>query len=293
MRFLIVTAANENFARLLRDLVGSLFQWGPPAQAELGILDLGLSPDSLTWLSGFSDRIVVPDWDLPVRPALAREQPWLRAMTARPFLPRYFPGYDTYLWLDSDTWVQRWFAIEWLVQAAQSGKLAIIPEVDRCYRHDPMFVQWRIDRLRSYFGPLPAGTLLSEPYFNSGVFALKGNAPHWKLWAEWFQKGLQACEGGVASDQTALNYMLWKEDLPVYPLPSRCNWTCHLALPEYRTSTGLFHEPCLPGDPIGIMHLTSVLKNKLMQTTDSRGQPITVGLGYSSARPVDSLEPGS
>ena len=54
MRFLIVTAANENFARLLRDLVGSLFQWGPPAQAELGILDLGLSPDSLTWLSGFS-----------------------------------------------------------------------------------------------------------------------------------------------------------------------------------------------------------------------------------------------
>ncbi|MGH6976466.1 MAG: hypothetical protein ACREED_05505 [Stellaceae bacterium] len=31
---------------------------------------------------------------------------------AFPFLRRYFPGYDVYLWLDGDTWVQDAEAIE-------------------------------------------------------------------------------------------------------------------------------------------------------------------------------------
>ena len=288
MRLLIVTAANESFAPLLKNLVDSLFQWGPLKQAELGVLDLNLSPETLKWLRGYTDKIVAPKWDLPVNPDLAREKPWLRAMTSRPFLPRYFPGYDTYLWLDADTWVQQWFAIEWLVQAAGTGKMAIIPEIDRFYKHHPTFVQWRIDRLCCYFGSVPISALLTEPYFNSGVFALKGDAPHWELWEKWLWKGLQACGGSVVTDQTALNYTLWKERLPVYPLPSRCNWTCHLALPEYRMSTGLFHEPGLPGDPIGIMHLTSMMKNKSVQVSGANGQLVPVSLGYSAVRPMDA-----
>ena len=287
MRLLIVTAANESFAPLLKNLVSSLFQWGPLRQTELGVLDLDLSPDTLKWLHGYTDKIVIPEWDLPVHPDLARDKPWLRAMTARPFLPRHFPGYDMYLWLDADTWVQQWFAIDWLVEAAQTGKLAIVPEIDRFYKHHLEFVRWRINRLRCYFGSVPINTLLTECYFNSGVFALNGDAPHWELWGKWLWKGLQACGGSVATDQTALNYTLWMERLPIYPLPTRCNWNCHLALPEYRMSTGLFHEPGLPGDPIGIMHLTSEMKNKSVQVGGANGRLVPVSLKYSAARPID------
>ena len=54
MRLLIVTAANESFAPLLKNLVDSLFQWGPLKQAELGVLDLDLSPETLKWLVALS-----------------------------------------------------------------------------------------------------------------------------------------------------------------------------------------------------------------------------------------------
>jgi len=117
--------------------------------------------------------------------------------------------------------------------------------------------------------------------------ALNGDAPHWELWGKWFEKGLQTCGDSVVTDQTALNYMLWKEKLPVYPLPSRCNWACHLAFPGYRLSTGLFHEPGLPGDPIGIMHLTSMMKNKSVHVSGANGELVTVSLRYNAARPID------
>lgn len=284
MRLLIVTAANEGYAPLLRSLVESLHQWGPLKRAELGVLDLDLSPETLRWLQGYTRNIVKPGWDIPLDKAVAKEKPHLRAMTSRPFLPRHFPGYDMYLWLDADTWVQQWTAIEWLVQAAGTGKMAIVPQVDRFYKHTPSAVQWRLDCLRNYFGDVPVEALLVETYMNSGVFALNADAPHWDLWGSWFRKGLENAKGMFATDQTALNFTLWKERLPVYPLPARCNWTCHLALPEFRMSDGLFHEPGIPGDPIGIVHLTARMKDQTVPVRDASGQVVQVGLRFDPKR---------
>lgn len=285
MRILIVTAANEAFSPLLRSLVESLHQWGPLRRAELGVLDLDLAPETLSWLSAYTRNVVRPGWDLALDPAVAREKPWLRAMTARPFLPRHFPGYDLYLWLDADTWVQQWTAIEWLVQAAGTGKMAVVPQIDRFYRHSPATVQWRMDKMQGYFGDIPVEAFLAETYVNSGVFALAGEAPHWVSWQNWFRKGLQNVRGSYATDQAALNYTLWRERLPVYPLPARCNWTCHLALPEYRLSDGLFHEPGIPGDPIGIMHLTFRMKDQSVKVRAADGRDLEVSLRYDPNRP--------
>lgn len=284
MRLLIVTAANEAYASLLKGLVESLHQWGPLKRAELGVLDLDLSPETLKWLHGYTDNIVRPGWDLALDRTVAKEKPHLRAMTSRPFLPRHFPGYDMYLWLDADTWVQQWFPIDWLVQAAGTGKMAIVPQSDRCYQQRPDALQWRTSRLREYFGEFPMETMVVEPYVNSGVFALNADAPHWELWGKWFKTGLDNAKGAFATDQTALNFMLWQERLPIYPLPARCNWTCHLALPEYRMSDGLFHEPLIPGDPIGIMHLTFRIKDLTMPVRGPDGQTVPVNLRFDPKR---------
>jgi hypothetical protein len=82
-------------------------------------------------------------------------QPHLRAITARPFLPKYFPGHETYLWMDADTWLQEWYPIDWYVAAAADGRLAIAPQVDRAYRHPRGVLNWRMERLRAFFGPRP------------------------------------------------------------------------------------------------------------------------------------------
>ncbi len=290
MRLLIVTAANEGFAPLLRSLVESLHQWGPLKRAELGVLDLDLGPETLKWLRGYTQNIVRPGWDIPLDKAVAAEKPHLRAMTSRPFLPRHFPGYDMYLWLDADTWVQQWYAIDWLVQAAGTGQMAIVPQLDRLYRQRPDALHWRLERLRGYFGNIPAETLAVETYVNSGVFALNAEAPHWDLWAKWFREGLQNARGAYATDQTALNFMLWQERLPIYPLPARCNWLCHLTVPEYRISDGLFHEPGIPGDPIGIMHLTFKMKDVSVPVRGPDGNTIPVSLRFEPGRP--KAQPG-
>jgi hypothetical protein len=96
MRTLLVTAANEAFMPLLRGLVGSLQQWEPRPFTDLACFDLRFTPESRRWIERFATHVVTPGWDLPVDEELRRQQPELRALTVRPFLPRYFPGYDVY-----------------------------------------------------------------------------------------------------------------------------------------------------------------------------------------------------
>jgi lipopolysaccharide biosynthesis glycosyltransferase len=265
MRTLIVTAANEAFMPLLRGLIKSLQQWQPRPYTSLACLDVGLASDSLEWISRYASHIVAPEWDLPVERQLREKEPHLRALTARPFLPQYFPGYDLYLWIDADAWVQERFALDWYFMAAGKGALAITPQVDRAYRHNTGSVSWRTSRMLSYFGEEAKRRVLWDRNFNAGVFALGSDVPHWKLWAKHFSRGLEASGGTLVCDQTALNYALWVEDLQVHPLPARCNWLCHLAIPGYDLQRQRFCEPFAPSYSIGVLHLTAHTKNLRLQ----------------------------
>lgn len=134
MRLLLATASNDAYMPLLRSLLASLKPFIiEPLFANIGCLDVGLNTENRTWLRAQNVHVVEPQWDLPVDPQLRRSSPHLRAQTARPFLREYFPGYDMYLWMDCDTWVQERFAVDWLLHAARDGTLAIVPEWDRAY----------------------------------------------------------------------------------------------------------------------------------------------------------------
>ena len=59
-----------------------------------------------------------------------------KALTARPFLPRYFsPASILYFWIDADCWVQQGDAIALFLAAARTGALAVAPEIHRSFRH--------------------------------------------------------------------------------------------------------------------------------------------------------------
>jgi lipopolysaccharide biosynthesis glycosyltransferase len=254
IRVLIVTATDENYLSRCRELIESLQRCGLDSTHDLACLDLGLAPESREWLHRCTGKVVIPGWDLPVDDGLARSKPHLRGLTARPFLPRYFPGYDLYLWLDADTSVQDALAVGWLLQAAQHGALAAVPETDRSYSVMQGSMSWRFERLKACYGSEAAQMLLSQSYLNAGVFALRGDAPHWKAWENWFRQGLENTGGTICSDQTALNFTVWSEGLPVHPLPALCNWLCHLAMPVFDPATGWYHEPHIPSRRIGILH---------------------------------------
>ena len=271
MRSIIITAADELFAGHLRRLLQSLHQWDTPLCDAIGVLDLGLADTTINEVRECVDHFVVPGWDLPCDPSLRKSKPYLKAQTVRPFLPRYFPGYDLYLWLDADTWVQERFAVEQFFRAAQQGALGIVAQKHPSYVHTANVVAWRRRRLEKYFGPNAPTLLDSHPYYNAGAFSLRADAPHWDSWAQHFRRGLENCPIFVC-DQTALNYAIWKDQLPVHSLPALCNWCCHLAMPGLDSITGKLCEPQAPHQPIGLIHMTAGSKGAAPDKR-SRSQP--------------------
>ena len=253
------STADEAFMPLVRGLLGSLSRLAPVG--DLAFLDVGLAAESRDRLSRQVHHIATPQWDLPVPAERRIRQPHLRALTARPFLRDYFPGYEQYLWLDADTWVQARSALEWYQAVARNGRMAITPQVDRAYRHDNNTLQWRFGRMQACHGEAAAQRLLWDTYFNAGVFCLESSAPHWQHWAEHFSAGLLASGGTVCCDQTALNHAIWSSALAVHPLPALCNWLCHLAMPYADPSSGALYEALAPRQMIGIVHLSGSTKN--------------------------------
>ena len=49
-------------------------------------------------------------------------------------MPKYFPGYKKYLWIDCDAWVQDWSSVELYFKACESGKLGITQTMGPGYR---------------------------------------------------------------------------------------------------------------------------------------------------------------
>ena len=63
-------------------------------------------------LSQKVDEIKSADWDIEVPEFKVKGKEWLKSQVSRAFLPKYFPGYKKYLWIDADAWVNSWSAIE-------------------------------------------------------------------------------------------------------------------------------------------------------------------------------------
>src|SRR6478735_102478 len=132
MKRIIVSAADSKYYELLIDLISSIEDSKGNFDVAIGVLDVGLTADQRRTLSGRVRHVVTPDWDYQFSASATAPQ-HLKAMTARPYLPKYFPGYDVIMWMDADTWVQKWSAVELYFDKANAKGLAICQELDRSY----------------------------------------------------------------------------------------------------------------------------------------------------------------
>ena len=265
----IVSAADAGYFDLLKGLVCSIRDKEEGKEIALSILDVGLDSDQRHWLYEHGATIAEPGWDFDI-PASMNAPAHFRALLARPFLPRHFPGHDVYLHIDSDAWVQDWSAIEIYLAAAADGMLAITPQVDRSYNTIYKRPR-RYRRTQNYksfkwsFGWLAADRVARNPILNCGVFALPVDAPHWDLWAQAITRALNRRTlrrrkgwpdlNFKLIEQTAMNYVVFADKPPATFLPAWCNWFCAHAAPRFDRSRGLLVEPHAPYQPIGIVHL--------------------------------------
>lgn len=291
MRIAIISAADSRYAGLALGLFQSIARVGRPADAECWLLDCGLEPADMADFQQLGINLVAPGDDYPHAPITAR---WFRAMKARPNLPKWIPGYDIYLWIDADAWVQERAALDLLIEGARRHGVAAVPERDEAYAAElyspeagkPVAVQ---DITREIFADLfgddnLARQMANEPCINSGVFAARAEPDFWALWADTAGKLMRP---GVRylfySEQTALNYVIRSGAVAAVQLPSWCNWLCNMAVPTLTADGSRFVHPHRPAQRIGILHMAGPSKDGYQPTVTEDGAPAMVRLPYRNS----------
>tara|TARA_B110000503_G_C7037458_1_gene366751 strand:- start:45 stop:950 length:906 start_codon:yes stop_codon:yes gene_type:complete len=261
----IIALADSNYFELLNELVDSIKSFEKSKDIAICILDAGLSEDQKNILYQKVDEIKSAEWDIEVPAFKVKEREWLKSQVSRAFLPKYFPNYEKYLWIDADAWVNSWEAIELYFKGCKNSKLSIATSADRAYGR-VLRVEWvfgSFARIKSQnykhakssgFSEKIARQVALKPHLNIGVFALEANAPHWKVWQKNLKLALK--KGKIwGSEQIAMNITIYCDNLPVEILPAYCNWT-HIGLGGFKfdKERNTLVEPYLPNHKIGIVH---------------------------------------
>ncbi len=281
-RTIIVTGADSRFFGLLKGMITSVLAHRPAGACAIGCFDLGLTDAQRLWLADVGVLCVVPQTQL--RHGIAEGLQGKLGYLARPYLRENFPGFDIYIWLDADTWLQTWTAVEQLQRGAARDGGAFVCEDAREYRFRPDLYGWKAINFQRGYGPWMGARLLLYPHINNGVFALRADAPHWEPWRRYYQMAIDRCGRYAPFDQFGLNAAVRRERLPASFLPATCNWICDLRLPVWNEAAGLFARPSAPTTPIEIMHLAGLAKTGSKNSPTTSGRWLVGGLRYDDQR---------
>ena len=265
----IVSLADANYFNLLNELIDSITRFKESKNVAICILDAGLTTDQKLQLSKKVDEIKSAEWDIDVSAFKVIGKEWLKSQVSRAFLPKYFPNYEKYLWIDCDAWVNDWNSIELYLKACENGKLGITQTIGAGYKIMSK-VNWLFGKIaviksqnfkhavKSKIGINKARKLAFAPHINIGVFSLENNSPGWKSWQKNLEQTLKS--GNIfGSEGLAINMSVYIDNLETEFLPLNCNWIASNLLPKFDQIQNTFVEPYLPNYKIGIMHLAAGL----------------------------------
>ena len=263
----IVSLADSNYFELLDELVNSIKSFEKSKDTAICILDAGLSAEQKEILSKKVDEIKPAEWDIDVPAIKVLGKEWLKSQVSRAFLPKYFPNYEKYLWIDCDAWVNDWSSVELYFEACNNGKLGITQTLGPGYKIMSK-VNWLFGKvaiiksqnfkhaIKSRIGLSKARKLAFAPHINIGVFSLEKNSPGWSSWQKNLEQTLKS--GNIfGSEGLAINMSVYIDDLETEFLPLNCNWIASNLLPKFDEIKDTFVEPYLPNYKIGIMHLAA------------------------------------
>lgn len=295
----IISGCDKTYFPMLSELIASIRALPDPTIAtwDICIIDAGMTAPQSEYLKKHCAAVVKPEWPTEngVEPRGVNGRNYIKADVCRPFIPEYFPGYDVYFWIDSDCWVQNAEGLHLFIEGAMRGKLAVLAAADRCWP--------RGDRTQ-WLGPLPikaktfyysnalkafdrkmARKLFPQHTLSAGVFALHGDAPHWKKWQERTLQGL--VKGNpFTSGQLGMGIMTYIDGLPAEHMPGWAHWLCQHT-PTWEPKTKQFVETYLPHHPISILHMTGwdAMRRDRSLTMDVptvEGEPAQMSLRYQA-----------
>ncbi len=259
-----ISAAGANYYPMLREWIHSVRSHPQSANIDICLMNAGMTPEQVESLRPLVTVIKDVDWPCPIDPRKVAGKEYLKACVARPWIPQNFPGYDVYFWMDADTWVQDWAGVDLFLRGAAKGRIALTGQVDRAYPRQARVKwlgqwPWKVrsfyfSNARKAFGFETAKTLLPYHVLLAGAFAMRADAPHWKKWQELVTQAVK--KGNVfTAEQLSLGIMCYMQGYEFEILPAWTHWLCEFK-PMVDERAGLFIEPFLPHNRIGILHLS-------------------------------------
>ena len=263
----IVSLADEKYFELLEELIDSIKIFPESKNIAICVLDAGLNQDQINKIKNKVDEIKKAEWDIEVSSLKVKGKEWLKSQVSRAFLPKYFPNYKKYLWIDCDAWVSDWSSVELYFKACDKGKLGITQSIGPGYRVLSK-VKWLFGKLAiiksqnfkhavsSKINMQKARKIAFAPHINIGVFSLENSSSVWSVWQNNLKETLK--HGRIfGSEGLAINLRVYVDNVDTEFLPLGCNWIASNVLPKFDESKREFVEPYLPNNKIGIMHLAA------------------------------------
>ena len=263
----IVSLADEKYFNLLEELIESIKSFPESKNIAICVLDAGLNQDQINKIKKKVDEIKKAEWDIEVSSLKVKGKEWLKSQVSRAFIPKYFPNYKKYLWIDCDAWVNDWSSIDLYFRACNNGKLGITQSIGPGYRVLSK-VKWLFGKLAiiksqnfkhavsSKINMQKARKIAFAPHVNIGVFSLEKSSSVWNVWQNNLKETLK--HGRIfGSEGLAINLSIYVDNVDTEFLPLGCNWIASNVLPKFDESKREFVEPYLPNNKIGIMHLAA------------------------------------
>lgn len=286
-----VSSSDARYFPLLLEWIHSVRAHPQSAGMDICIMNAGMTAAQIETIRPLVTVVKDAEWPCPIPAYKIRGREYLKACVARPSIPKYFPGYDVYFWMDADTWVQDWSGVDLFLRGAAKGKIALTGQVDRAYPRQAR-VKWLGRwpwKVRSFyysnalraFGFKTAKTLLPYHVLLAGAFALRADAPHWQRWQELVVKAVK--KGKVfTAEQVSLGVMSYMEGYEFEILPAWTHWLC-----EFKPMVdqgGRFVEPFLPHNTLGILHMSGWDDMRLNRTLTTDFKALDGGVVERSFR---------
>ncbi|MEZ5658184.1 MAG: hypothetical protein R3E83_06535 [Burkholderiaceae bacterium] len=274
---LLASAVSGAFFDAYHDLLDSLDALALSDEFAFGTIDLGLTGAQRTMLADRGAIIVTPAW--PISPPSRQNRIEHLAHVARPFANRIFPGYSRYVWMDADMWLQDAGAWTALIEGADAIGMAAPSEDSPAYGPVPWPEHfWLMRRLLRAYGPMTMLRLMNRPMINSGMFALRGDAPQWQQWQQETHRVVRRTDRAIAADQIALFRLVHDARMKVSLLAPRHNWICSRALPVWDDRRAVFVTPQEPAAVITVMHNTTPSRHRRFSVATTSGQQLEMFL---------------
>ena len=203
--------------------------------------------------------------DGPLR-RIVEEKPYTFCQFIRPLFPRIIKGYQNYLYMDCDTWVQddRLVPVMRQILSYTPDRVIAAPLISHYYETTILNADTNLEVQRNWvyaaYDLRLAEAIANRSFFSSGVFALSGQSPFWDLWWQEILEvapriHLANAEFLHFAEQTAFNGVIARHGLGVV-LDPLYNYHCNAGGLVRQSSSGKVCSALVkPVQEICVVHL--------------------------------------